>query len=171
MNLTYHYQTWKVNREQNSNFFDNKIDSKSRIMTPPSMITVTSSDLWELQIFKTLLVLFWVNRCIYDISFHRCVFSRNSFTYKLTCFLSFVSKEFHRKANDGSTIDQQKLPVPVFARYFRFNPTERESHNCLTVEIYGTFSELSPLFYYVYWDELCHVDSYSVTCLTDNSLK
>ncbi|XP_078357449.1 uncharacterized protein LOC144642352 isoform X2 [Oculina patagonica] len=44
--------------------------------------------------------------------------------------------EFQRKG-DSNTIDQHKLPVPVSARYFRFNPTQRSRWNCLRVEIYG----------------------------------
>ena len=55
---------------------------------------------------------------------------------------SVFLKEFHRQG-DSNTTDQHKLPVPVFARYFRFNPTDRHGWNCLRVELYSTESELS----------------------------
>ncbi|KAL9955707.1 hypothetical protein ACROYT_G037067 [Oculina patagonica] len=45
--------------------------------------------------------------------------------------------EFQRQGR-GNTTDQHKLPVPVSARYFRFNPTDNEGWNCLRVELYST---------------------------------
>ena len=60
-------------------------------------------------------------------------------SYCLNCW-----QEFHRQG-DSNTIDQHKLPVPVTARYLRFNPTQRHAWNCLRVEVYGTERELLPL--------------------------
>ena len=49
-------------------------------------------------------------------------------------------KEFHREG-DSYTVDVHKLPVPVSARYIRFNPTKSHDWNCLRVEVYGADSE------------------------------
>ncbi|KAL9973277.1 hypothetical protein ACROYT_G019707 [Oculina patagonica] len=46
-----------------------------------------------------------------------------------------VVVEFHRQG-DSNTVDQHKLPVPVYARYFRFHPTKQHTWNCLRVELY-----------------------------------
>ncbi|XP_027045083.1 uncharacterized protein LOC113672936 [Pocillopora damicornis] len=42
---------------------------------------------------------------------------------------------FRRMVNSSKT-NQHKLPLPVYARYFRFLPTRRHERNCLRVEIY-----------------------------------
>ena len=52
-------------------------------------------------------------------------------------------QEFHRQG-DSNTVDQHNLPVPVAARYLRFNPTQRHGWNCLRVEAYGTKREFLP---------------------------
>ncbi|XP_078380198.1 lactadherin-like [Oculina patagonica] len=38
----------------------------------------------------------------------------------------------------GRSINQQRLPVPLVARYIRFHPTKQENWNCLSVEVFGT---------------------------------
>ena len=58
-----------------------------------------------------------------------------------SCFWTLL-KEF-RRSGDSYTIDRHKLDAPVSARYFRFNPTQRHSWNCLRVEIYETSGELT----------------------------
>ena len=55
--------------------------------------------------------------------------------------LYFNWQEFHRQG-DSNTVNQHKLPVPVTARYLRFNPTQRHAWNCLRVEVYETEREL-----------------------------
>ncbi|KAL9959813.1 hypothetical protein ACROYT_G033169 [Oculina patagonica] len=44
--------------------------------------------------------------------------------------------EFHREG-ENTIVDRHKLPVPVSARYIRFNPTKQEDWNCLRVEVYS----------------------------------
>ena len=61
-------------------------------------------------------------------------------------------QEFHRK-NDSDTVDKQKLPVAVYARYIRFHPTQQHKWNCLRVEVYHTVAgefwpPLSPYLLY-----------------------
>ncbi|KAL9987872.1 hypothetical protein ACROYT_G002249 [Oculina patagonica] len=67
--------------------------------------------------------------------------------------------EFQR-LGDSNTIDQHKLPVPVFARYFRFNPTLRNNWNCLRVEIYS----------FVCFDNPVGVGSLSLSIMTNYML-
>ncbi|KAL9956906.1 hypothetical protein ACROYT_G038461 [Oculina patagonica] len=38
----------------------------------------------------------------------------------------------------GRSTNQQRLPVPLVARYIRFHPTKQENWNYLRVEVYGT---------------------------------
>lgn len=49
----------------------------------------------------------------------------------------FFKQEFQRGAGDSHTVVKQDLPVPISARYIRFNPTKRHNWNCLRVEVYG----------------------------------
>ncbi len=57
-------------------------------------------------------------------------------------------KEFHREGN-GTRVDYHKLPVPVSARYIRFNPTKQHEWNCLRVEVYNNSKgKLSPFLLY-----------------------
>ena len=51
-----------------------------------------------------------------------------------------VSKEF-QSLGYGPSIAQHKLPLPVYARYFRFYPIQRHG-NCLRVEIFKEKCEL-----------------------------
>ena len=46
-----------------------------------------------------------------------------------------VSKEF-QSIGYGPSIAQHKLPLPVYARYFRFYPIQRPRRTCIRVEIF-----------------------------------
>ena len=46
-----------------------------------------------------------------------------------------VSKEF-QSIGYGPSIAQHKLPLPVYARYFRFYPIQSHRRTCLRVEIF-----------------------------------
>ena len=46
-----------------------------------------------------------------------------------------VSKEF-QSIGYGPSIAQHKLPLPVYARYFRFYPIQRHRRTCIRVEIF-----------------------------------
>ena len=80
----------------------------------------------------------------FSIFYHVCFFGKS--TYNHQYYLHW--QEFHRQG-DSNTIDQHKLPVPVTARFLRFNPTQRHAWNCLRVEVYGTERELLPLLTYL----------------------
>ena len=76
--------------------------------------------------------------------YHICFFGKSAYNHQS----SLHWQEFHRQG-DSNTIDQHKLPVPVTARFLRFNPTQRHAWNCLRVEVYGTERELLPLLTYL----------------------
>ena len=46
-----------------------------------------------------------------------------------------VSKQF-QGIGYGPSIAQHKLPLPVYARYFRFYPIQRHRRTCIRVEIF-----------------------------------
>ena len=79
----------------------------------------------------------------FSIFYHVCFFGKSAYNHQY----SLHWQEFHRQG-DSNTIDQHKLPVPVTARFLRFNPTQRHAWNCLRVEVYGTERELLPLLTY-----------------------
>ena len=75
---------------------------------------------------------------LYDV----CLLEKFPYNYQY----SLNRQEFYRQG-DSNTVDQHKLPVPVTARYLRFNPTQRHAWNCLRVEVYGTERGLLPLYF------------------------
>ena len=102
----------------------------------------------------------WMHRVlacyIFSYKLKRCSYNLGIMMVTVFCSLQKVRlqsqnslnwQEFHRQG-DSNTVDQHKLPVPVIARYLRFNPTQRHAWNCLRVEVYGTQRELLPLLTY-----------------------
>ena len=59
------------------------------------------------------------------------------FLLKNLCSIYYVivSKEF-QSIGYGPSIAQHKLPLPVYARYFRFYPIQRHRSPCIRVEIF-----------------------------------
>jgi len=67
----------------------------------------------------------------------KLVYSANGINWKTCEDENGNQMEFHRAGANSRKVSKHDLPVPVNARYIRFNPTRRHRWNCLRVEVYG----------------------------------